>query len=239
MHRVAGRPGQLPRSGCVASSSSGACSHPTREGRACGIEARVTFEDGTTEVWELPQGPRSAPTFATTDGASGSSGAADDYKGLWAPTARWIAERVRRPAVAGREGGAGADVPREHPRGRPAALQRVHVLHLHPRLARPAADVSHGRPASPWDRFFFEPQSTAPMTLVRVGWGAATAVVGAEPAPRHRPVLHGGRLLYERNLATGAWNLLPHLGWEQARAGGVPACSSSRRSRRWSASRPG
>ena len=29
---------------------------------------------------------------------------------------------------------------------------------------------------SPWDRFFFEPQSTAPMALVRIGWGALMAL---------------------------------------------------------------
>ena len=38
------------------------------------LEGRVTFEDGSTAVWHLPEGPRSAGTSATTAGASGSSG---------------------------------------------------------------------------------------------------------------------------------------------------------------------
>ena len=31
-------------------------------------------------------------------------------------------------------------------------------------------------PVSPWDRFFFRAQSTAPMTLVRVAWGMTATV---------------------------------------------------------------
>jgi hypothetical protein len=77
------------------------------------------------------------------------------------------------------------------------------------------------RPLSPWDRFFFEPQSTAPMTLVRVAWGAVTAVWALTFLPDVDPFLTEGSLLYERDLRDGAWNLFPHLGWEYA---GVAIC---------------
>jgi hypothetical protein len=77
------------------------------------------------------------------------------------------------------------------------------------------------RPLSPWDRFFFEPQSTAPMTLVRVAWGAVTAVWALTLLPDVDPFLTEGSLLYERELREGAWNVFPHLGWEYA---GVALC---------------
>jgi hypothetical protein len=69
---------------------------------------------------------------------------------------------------------------------------------------------------APWDRFFFEPQSTAPMTLVRVGWGAVTAVWALTLLPDVDPFLTEGALLYDRSLRDGSWNLLPHLGWSHA-----------------------
>jgi Vitamin K-dependent gamma-carboxylase len=77
------------------------------------------------------------------------------------------------------------------------------------------------RLSSAWDRFFFEPQSTAPMTLVRVGWGAVTAVWALTLLPDIDPFFTEGALLYDRSLRDGAWNLLPHLGWEHA---GLATC---------------
>jgi hypothetical protein len=74
---------------------------------------------------------------------------------------------------------------------------------------------------SAWDRFFFEPQTTAPMTLVRIGWGAATAIWALTLLPDIDPFFTEGALLYERNLRDGAWNLLPHLGWDHA---GMATC---------------
>ena len=71
--------------------------------------------------------------------------------------------------------------------------------------------MSH-RPLEWWDRFFFEPQSTAPMTLVRVVWGAVTAVWAVSLLPDIDPFFTEGALLYERDLRDGSWNLLPHLG---------------------------
>ena len=68
------------------------------------------------------------------------------------------------------------------------------------------------RPLEWWDRFFFEPQSTAPMTLVRVAWGAVMAVWAVSLLPDIDPFFTEGALLYERDLRDGSWNLLPHLG---------------------------
>ena len=66
-------------------------------------------------------------------------------------------------------------------------------------------------PMSPWDRFFFRAQSTAPMTLVRVVWGATAVVWAISLLPDIDPFFVEGDLMYERNLQRGAWNVLPHL----------------------------
>ena len=89
-------------------------------------------------------------------------------------------------------------------------------------------------PMSPWDRFFFRPQSTAPMTLVRIGWGATATVWAISLLPDIDPFFVKGDLLYERTLSPGAWNVLPHL------PGGTPGSSCAwccwwRAWRRWSA----
>jgi hypothetical protein len=59
------------------------------------------------------------------------------------------------------------------------------------------------------------------MTLVRVGWGAVTALWALTVLPDVVPFFTEGALLYERDLRAGAWNLLPHLGWEHA---GLATC---------------
>ena len=66
-------------------------------------------------------------------------------------------------------------------------------------------------PMTPWDRFFFRPQTTAAMTLVRIGWGATVAAWAITLLPDIDPFFVEGDLLYERGLSAGAWNLLPHL----------------------------
>lgn len=77
------------------------------------------------------------------------------------------------------------------------------------------------RPLAGWNRFLFEPQSTAPMTLVRVAWGAVMAAWAVSLLPDIDPFFTEDALLYERDLRDGAWNLLPHLGWEHA---GLATC---------------
>jgi hypothetical protein len=67
-------------------------------------------------------------------------------------------------------------------------------------------------PRSPWDRFFFTPQSVAPMVLVRVGWGAVVAVWALTLIPDIDPFLTKGALRYERSLPAGSWNPLDHIG---------------------------
>jgi hypothetical protein len=64
---------------------------------------------------------------------------------------------------------------------------------------------------SPWDRFFFRPQTTAAMTLVRVGWGATAVAWAISLLPDIDPFFVKGDLMYERDLTNGAWNVLPHL----------------------------
>lgn len=79
-------------------------------------------------------------------------------------------------------------------------------------IAAPVED----RPRNLWDAFFFAPQSTAPMTLVRVGWGAATAIWALSLLPDIDPFFTEGALLYERSLQAGSWNPLPRIGWDHA-----------------------
>ena len=64
---------------------------------------------------------------------------------------------------------------------------------------------------SPWDRFWFRAQSTAPMTLVRVVWGATMTIWAITLLPDIDPFFVKDDLMYERNLNPGAWNVLPHL----------------------------
>jgi hypothetical protein len=65
--------------------------------------------------------------------------------------------------------------------------------------------------SSAWDRFFFRPQSTAPMTLVRVVWGAIIVGWAISLLPDIDPFFVQGDLMYERNLSPGSWTVLPHL----------------------------
>jgi hypothetical protein len=76
--------------------------------------------------------------------------------------------------------------------------------------------MTEDRPRSAWDSFFFAPQTTTPMTLVRITWGAATAIWGLSLLPDIDPFFTEGALLYERNLQAGAWNPLPRIGWDHA-----------------------
>jgi hypothetical protein len=73
-------------------------------------------------------------------------------------------------------------------------------------------------PASKVDRFLFAPQSTAPMTLVRVLWGAMAALWALSLLPDIDPFFTTGNLRYEDQLGKGSWNLLDHIGWSGAPA---------------------
>ncbi len=58
-----------------------------------GIEARVTYEDGTTDVWTLPEGPRIGANLRYYRWRKWLERVrSDDWRGIWEPTARWIAE---------------------------------------------------------------------------------------------------------------------------------------------------
>ncbi len=57
-----------------------------------GIEGRVTFEDGSSAVWELPDGPRIGANLRFYRWRKWLERVrSDDFRGLWEPTARWIA----------------------------------------------------------------------------------------------------------------------------------------------------
>lgn len=68
----------------------------------------------------------------------------------------------------------------------------------------------------PWDRFFFEPRTTAPMTLVRIGWGALMTLWSLSLIPDVDPFLTTGALRYDRPLPKGSWDLLGLTSWSRA-----------------------
>ena len=56
------------------------------------IEGRVTFADGSTAVWELPEGPRVGANLRFYRWRKWLERVrADESRDLWEPTARWIA----------------------------------------------------------------------------------------------------------------------------------------------------
>lgn len=80
-------------------------------------------------------------------------------------------------------------------------------------MSSPAASLA---PVRWWDRFLFAPESPAPMALVRVGWGAMTALWGLSLLPDVDPFLTTGALRYERRMADGHWNPLDWVDWSWA-----------------------
>ncbi len=57
------------------------------------IEGRITFEDGSTAVWHLPEGPRIGANLRYYRWRKWLERVrSDDFKSLWAPTAAWLAE---------------------------------------------------------------------------------------------------------------------------------------------------
>lgn len=71
-------------------------------------------------------------------------------------------------------------------------------------------------PVSLWARFFFEPRTTAPMTLVRIAWGSATAVWALTLVPDVDPFLTSDSLRYDRPAGPGSWNPLDWTSWSGA-----------------------
>ncbi|MEX2294575.1 MAG: HTTM domain-containing protein [Acidimicrobiales bacterium] len=65
-------------------------------------------------------------------------------------------------------------------------------------------------------RFFFEPQTTAPMALVRVAWGAVMTIWALTLLPDVDPFLTTGALRYEQPGAAGSWNPLDVISWSGA-----------------------
>jgi hypothetical protein len=58
------------------------------------LEARVTFADGSTATWHLPDGPRIGANLRYYRWRKWLERIrADDFSGLWRPTAEWVASR--------------------------------------------------------------------------------------------------------------------------------------------------
>jgi hypothetical protein len=56
------------------------------------LEGRVTFEDGSTAVWHLPDGPRIGSNFRYYRWRKWLERVrSDDFRNLWEPTCQWIA----------------------------------------------------------------------------------------------------------------------------------------------------
>jgi hypothetical protein len=68
------------------------------------LEGRVTFADGSTEVWHLPEGPRLGANLRFYRWRKWLERVrSDDLRVLWEPTARWIADEYDdRPAPVSR-----------------------------------------------------------------------------------------------------------------------------------------
>ena len=177
------------------------------------IEGRVTFEDGSTATWHLPEGARVGANLRYYRWRKWLERVrSDDFRTLWEPTCEWIASLYDGRRLARGVGAAGAALPREPPHRRAAARTRSSCT-TRARRTRTARDGSATAPArvSLWDGFFFRPRSTAPMTLVRIGWGATAAIWAVSLLPDIDPFFVEGDLMYERRLSPGAWNVLPHL----------------------------
>lgn len=65
---------------------------PNPRSTSLGIEALITFEDGSTARWELPQGVNVGENLRYYRWRKWLERVrSDSYKSLWEPTARWIA----------------------------------------------------------------------------------------------------------------------------------------------------
>ncbi len=65
-------------------------------------------------------------------------------------------------------------------------------------------------------RFSFEPRTTAPMTLLRVGWGAVMVAWTLSLLADVDPFLTTGALRYDRPEPAGSWNPLDWISWSGA-----------------------
>lgn len=68
---------------------------PNPRSTSIGMYAVITFEDGSTARWEVPEGPRIGANLRYYRWRKWLERVrADSYRGIWAPTARWIAEEA-------------------------------------------------------------------------------------------------------------------------------------------------
>ncbi len=66
---------------------------PNPRSTSLALEARITFVDGTTTRWEVPQGSRVGGNLRYYRWRKWLERVrSDSYRGLWRPTAQWIAD---------------------------------------------------------------------------------------------------------------------------------------------------
>ena len=84
-----------------------------------------------------------------------------------------------------------------------------------------AVEPARAEEPSAWDRFLFTPQSTAAMTLVRIGFGVFAALWALTLLPDVDPLLTSGELRYPSTDVPGLWNPLEVI---EARGAPLVAC---------------
>ena len=192
-------------SGSRRRSSRGACSRPTRARPACGLEARVTLDDGSTH-WDAPGGPTDRRQPALLPLAE-------------VARARPV-RRLPRSGIPPRGGSRRSTTTRGRPVVRVELIRRFHenvvdgdqppwqaFTFYTLDLRRPDTSRPMGLPLS-LGPVLLRAESTSPMTLVRIGWGAVTALWALTLLPDVDPFLTSGALRYDRVAAPGAWNPL-------------------------------
>ncbi len=71
-------------------------------------------------------------------------------------------------------------------------------------------------PLGAWQRFFFSPRTTSPMTLVRIAWGSVMVLWTLSLLPDVDPFLTTGALRYDQPGRPGYWNPLDWISWGRA-----------------------
>ena len=77
---------------CIGAEQAWGVFAPNPRNTSLELQARVTFADGSTAMWELPHGPVVGGNLRFYRWRKWLERVrSDDYRSLWAPTARWIA----------------------------------------------------------------------------------------------------------------------------------------------------
>ena len=137
------------------------------------VEARVRYADGSVAFWRPPRGGDLVGAYWDYRWAKWIENVTQDANRriLWRPAAELVAarderrgphaaQRDARPALAG-------PAPAGRRRPGPRALEELRLLH-------PEGPVKRLGPA--WQRFWFEPEATSTLALVRIAFGLVVLV---------------------------------------------------------------